>query len=161
MSQNRLKPKGLSGFTSEEFHMKCYDVYETIGRLNAREVVCTMKDNVRDFKVYKGNGKTPTVFMPRFIRDVRTVNSERYSIIMGEDFELVGTLDLHISDIVQATLVIIPDVEQDTLELLLGLIKMELLEPLQLDIESFNIFKGVSDCIVLDEEDFFDEDDDD
>ena len=38
---------------------------------------------------------------------------------------------------------------------------MELLAPLELDIESFNIFKGVSDCIVLDEEDFFDEDDDD
>ncbi|MDR3587053.1 MAG: hypothetical protein P4L59_17335 [Desulfosporosinus sp.] len=120
-----------------------------------------MKENVRDFKVYKGNRKTPTVFMPRFIRDVRTPNSERYSIIMGGEFELIGTLDLHISDIVQATLVIIPDVDQETLELLVGLIKMELLAPLELDIESFNIFKGVSDCIVLDEEDFFDEDDND
>lgn len=128
-------------------------------KLRNRKVVYAMKDNVRDFKVYKGNGKTPTIFMPRFIRDVRTPNSERYSIIMGEDFELIGSLDLHISDIIQATLVIIPDVDQDTLELLVGLIKMELLAPLKLDIESFNIFKGVSDYIVLDEEDFFDEDD--
>jgi len=119
-----------------------------------------LKENVRDFKVYKGNRKTPTVFMPRFIRDVRTPNSERYSIIMGDDdFELIGTLDLHISDVVRATLVIIPDVDQEILELLVGLIKMELLAPLELDIESFNIFKGVSDCIILDEEDFFDEDD--
>ena len=117
-----------------------------------------MKDNIRDFKVYKGNGKTPSLFMPRFIRDVRTPNSERYSIIMGEDFELIGTLDLHISDIIQATLVIVPDVDQDTLGLLVGLIKMELLAPLELDVESFNIFKGVSDYIILDEEDFFDED---
>ena len=119
------------------------------------------KDNVRDFKVYKGNGKTSSVFMPRFIRDVRTPNSERYLIVMGEDFELIGTLDLHIIDIIQATLVIVPDVDQDTLELLVGLIKMELLAPLDLDIESFNIFKGVSDYITLDEGDFFDEDEDD
>lgn len=98
--------------------------------------------------------------MPRFIRDVRTPNSERYSIIMGEDFKLIGTLDLHISDIIQATLVIVPDVDQDTLGLLVGLIKMELLAPLELDVESFNIFKGVSDYIILDEEDFFDEDED-
>ncbi|SPF44291.1 hypothetical protein SBF1_3050016 [Candidatus Desulfosporosinus infrequens] len=122
-----------------------------------------MKDNVREFKVYKGNGKTPSTFMPRFIRDVRTPHSERYSIIMGEDFELIGTLDLHISEVIQTTLVIIPDVDQDILEVLVGLIKAELIEPLELDIESFNIFKGVSDFIVLDEEDFFgmDESDDD
>lgn len=116
-----------------------------------------MKDNVRDFKVYKGNGRTPPVFIPRFVRNVRTPNSERYSIIGGEEFELIGTLDMHISDTIQATLVIVPDVDQETLELLIGLIKMELVIPLELEVESFNIFKGVSDCITLDDDYFSDD----
>ncbi|HZK84181.1 MAG TPA: hypothetical protein VFC58_05780 [Desulfosporosinus sp.] len=113
-----------------------------------------MKDNVRDFKVYQGNGKSPSAFIPRFIRNVRTPHSERYSIIGGEDFGLIGTLDMHINDEIQATLVIVPDIDQETLELLIGLIKMELVVPLELDVESFNIYKGVSDCITLDEDYF-------
>ena len=119
-----------------------------------------MKDNVRDFKVHKGKGENPPVIIPRFVRDVRTPSSERYSIIGGEELELIGCIDLHISDVIQATLVIVPDLDQGAMELLVGLIKIELLEPLDLDIKSFNIFKGVSDCITL-EEDFDDIDDDD
>ena len=117
-----------------------------------------MKDNVRDFKVHKGKGENTPVIIPRFVRDVRTPSSERYTIIGGEELELIGSIDLHISDVIQATLVIVPDVDQVALELLVGLIKMELLEPLDLDIKSFNIFKGISDCITL-EEDFDDDDD--
>lgn len=116
-----------------------------------------MKDNVRDFKVLKGKGEDPPVIIPRFVRDVRTPSSERYSIIGGEELELIGSIDLHISDVIQATLVIVPDIDQVALELLVGLIKIELLEPLDLDIKSFNIFKGISDCITL-EGDFDDDD---
>lgn len=116
-----------------------------------------MKDNIRDFKVHKGKGENPPVIIPRFVRDVRTPSSERYTIIGGNELELIGSIDLHISDVIQATLVIVPDIDQVALELLVGLIKIELLEPLDLDIKSFNIFKGISDCITL-EEDFDDED---
>ena len=115
-----------------------------------------MKDNVRDFKVHKGKREDPPVIIPRFVRDVRTPSSERYSIIEGDELELIGSIDLHISDVIQATLVIVPDIDQVALELLVGLIKIELLEPLDLDIKSFNIFKGISECITL-EEDFDDD----
>lgn len=138
-----------------------------------------MKDNVHDIKdrkkvekksektaekgkktVKKGKSEEEKVYIPRFIRELRTPHSERYSIIMGENFELIGTLDLHINEVIQATMVVIPDVEQEALELLVGLAKMELLMPLELDIESFNVFKGVSDYIPLEDEAFYEDDDD-
>lgn len=115
-----------------------------------------MKDNIRNFKLHKGVGKTPqpTISMPRFIREVRTATSERFSIING-DLENIGTIDLHISESIDATLVIVPEMEQIALELLVGLIKIELFDPLNLDLQSLNIYKGVTSLQSLDENDFF------
>lgn len=118
-----------------------------------------MKNNVRDIRKVKGKEKEPTVYIPRFIRVVRTPNSERYTIIMGEGFEPIGTIDLHIDDEVHVTVVIIPEVEQDILDLLVTFVKMELLMSLEREVGSFHVYKGVSECITFDEEDLFDDDD--
>jgi len=124
------------------------------------------KDNVRDFKVHKGNAKTekPPQFLPRFIREVRTPHSERYSLILNDDehdFPSLGTLDLHINETIQATLVIVPEIDEIAVKYLQVLIHTELLDALELDVESFNVFVGVSNCLSFDEDYDGDDDDDD
>ena len=115
------------------------------------------KDNVRDFKVHKGNAKAekPPQFLPRFIREVRTPHSERYSLILNDDehdFPSLGTLDLHINETIQATLVIVPELDEIAVKYLQVLIQTELLDSLGLGIETFNVFVGVSKCLSYDEE---------
>jgi|SRR5665648_544622 len=123
------------------------------------------KDNVRDFKVYQGKKKTETKpqFMPRFIREVRTPNSERYSIVIedgeGENnLAALGTLDLHIGETIHATLVIVPEVDEMIVKYLELLIQTELVDSLGLEIETCNVFMGVSNCLTYDA---YDDDDDD
>lgn len=126
------------------------------------------KDNVRDFKVHKGNAKTekPPQFSPRFIREVRTPHSERYSLILNDnehDFLPLGTLDLHINETIQATLVIVPEIDEIAVKGLQVVIQMELIDSLGLEVESFNVFVGVSNCLSFDQfedEDDYDDDDD-
>ena len=116
------------------------------------------KNNIHELKTRKGKKKEKNVFIPRFIRVFRTPHSERFSVIVGENFEPIGTLDLHITDEINATLVIMPDVEQDFLDLLITLVKVELIFPLDLEVQSFNIYKGVKEWLSLDEEDLFGDD---
>jgi hypothetical protein len=116
------------------------------------------KDNIRDFKVHKGKAKAekPPQFLPRFIREVRTPHSERYSLILNDDehdFPSLGTLDLHINETVQATLVIVPEIDEIAVKYLQVLIQTELIDSLELEIESFNVFVGVSNCLSFDEDD--------
>lgn len=118
----------------------------------------TVKDNIRKFKVHKGKGKNPVITMPRFIREVRTATSERFSILNGE-LEDIGTIDIHINETIYATLVIVPEMEQIAVEMLVGLIKIELLNPLGLEIESLNVYKGVTKRTLLTEGDFYDRSD--
>ena len=120
------------------------------------------KDNVRDFKVHKGNAKTekPPQFLPRFVREVRTPHSERYSLILNDDehdFPSLGTLDLHINEAIHATLVIVSEIDELAVKYLQVLIQTELLDSLELEIESFNVFVGVSNCLSFDQ---FEDDDD-
>jgi len=94
--------------------------------------------------------------MPRFIREVRTPYSERYSIVIEDDCEdennlaSLGTLDLHIGETIQATLVIVPEVDAMTVKYLAFLIQTELIDSLGLEVETYNVFMGVSNCLSYD-----------
>ena len=120
-----------------------------------------MKNNVHEMKKPRGKKKEQEqeIFIPRFIRVVRTPHSERYSLVVSEQFEPIGTLDLHIAEEIDVTMVVIPAVEQELLDLLISLAKIELILPLDLEVRSFNVYKGVADCLALDEEDLFGDDD--
>ena len=117
-----------------------------------------MKNNVHEMKKPRGKKREPNVFIPRFIRIVRTPHSERYSVVVSEQFEPIGMLDVHVAEVLDATLVIFPNVEQELMDLLITLVKIELILPLDLEVRSFHVYKGVAESLSFDEEDLFGDD---